>query len=82
MEDFCGQLFEFPINFPPSYPFVEDSDVSADYMQTRCPAWCDRVVLSQTAKPLISSVSCHEFLKLNLVKLIFIGYPQELIHCL
>lgn len=55
MEDFCGQLFEFPINFPPSYPFVEDSNVSADYMQTRCPAWCDRVVLSETAKPLIAS---------------------------
>lgn len=26
-------------------------------MKTRCPAWCDRVLLSVTAKQLISEVS-------------------------
>lgn len=53
LEGFCGQLFEYPIEFPPSYPFVEDCKVSSDYMKTRCPAWCDRVVLSETARPLV-----------------------------
>ncbi|XP_024083593.1 type I inositol 1,4,5-trisphosphate 5-phosphatase isoform X2 [Cimex lectularius] len=53
MDDFCTQLYEFPIHFPPSYPFIEDSTTVSDYMETRCPAWCDRVLLSQTARPLV-----------------------------
>ncbi|KAL1138294.1 hypothetical protein AAG570_009982 [Ranatra chinensis] len=55
MDEFGGQLFEFPIKFPPSYPFVEDRMDSCNYMPTRCPAWCDRVLLSQTAKQLLST---------------------------
>ncbi|BES96826.1 type I inositol-1,4,5-trisphosphate [Nesidiocoris tenuis] len=54
MDDFCMKLFEFPIHFPPSYPFIEDSsNENSDYMETRCPAWCDRVLLSQSARPLV-----------------------------
>ncbi|KAF6208756.1 hypothetical protein GE061_014495 [Apolygus lucorum] len=54
MDDFCTNLFEFPIHFPPSYPFIEDSsNENSDYMETRCPAWCDRVLLSQSARPLV-----------------------------
>ncbi|XP_073970944.1 inositol polyphosphate-5-phosphatase A isoform X6 [Rhodnius prolixus] len=61
LEGFCGQLFEYPIEFPPSYPFVEDSKVSSDYMKTRCPAWCDRVVLSETARPLVLTEGLLEY---------------------
>lgn len=53
LKSFENQLFEFPIHFPPSYPFEEDEHVGMNYMKTRCPAWCDRVVLSAGAKLLI-----------------------------
>lgn len=56
MECFLGQLFEFNITFPPSYPYEEDSENGCQYMQTRCPAWCDRVVLSETAKHLVHKI--------------------------
>lgn len=54
--DFDGRLFEFPINFVPSYPFQEDINEPVNYMQTRVPAWCDRVLLSPTAKTLVQDV--------------------------
>ncbi|XP_046668070.1 inositol polyphosphate-5-phosphatase A isoform X1 [Homalodisca vitripennis] len=56
LEYFSGQLFEFPIHFPPSYPYEEDTRVGHQYMQTRCPAWCDRVVLSETARMLVYKI--------------------------
>ncbi|KHJ44750.1 endonuclease/exonuclease/phosphatase family protein [Trichuris suis] len=42
-------LREFPINFLPSYPFMEDIDKAGVYMNTRAPAWCDRVFLNDHA---------------------------------
>lgn len=54
--DFEGRLFEFPISFVPSYPFQEDINEPVNYMQTRVPAWCDRVLLSPTAKMLVQDV--------------------------
>ncbi|XP_075211072.1 inositol polyphosphate-5-phosphatase A [Lycorma delicatula] len=56
MELFSNQLFEFPISFQPSYPFEEDATGGHQYMQTRCPAWCDRVLLSETAKQLVHNI--------------------------
>jgi len=32
-------LTEYPINFPPTYPFKEDAKSGTSYMKTRCPAW-------------------------------------------
>ncbi|XP_057337321.1 uncharacterized protein LOC130675565 isoform X2 [Microplitis mediator] len=55
LEVFEGRLFEFPIEFVPSYPFEEDVSQGSNFMQTRVPAWCDRILLSPTAKTLISS---------------------------
>ncbi|XP_012281445.1 uncharacterized protein LOC105700307 [Orussus abietinus] len=57
LEDFDGRLFEFPINFVPSYPFEEDIKEGTSYMQTRVPAWCDRILLSPTAKSLVQNMS-------------------------
>lgn len=46
-------LVEYPITFPPSYPYEEEPSLPNDYMHTRCPAWCDRILMSPAAKNLI-----------------------------
>lgn len=46
-------LIEYPITFSPSYPYEEDPQMPFNYMATRCPSWCDRIVMSPTAKKLI-----------------------------
>ena len=46
-------ICEFPLNFPPTYPFEENldlGDIGKTYMKTRCPAWCDRILVSKLAK--------------------------------
>jgi hypothetical protein len=48
-------LMEFDINFHPTYPF--DEDVADQFMRTRCPSWCDRVLFNPLAKSKISNVS-------------------------
>lgn len=69
--DFDGRLFEFPISFVPSYPFQEDVNEPVNYMQTRVPAWCDRVLLSPTAKKLVQRVRIIlRFISASDVKLI------------
>ncbi|XP_030081603.1 inositol polyphosphate-5-phosphatase A isoform X2 [Drosophila hydei] len=48
-------LVEYPINFIPSYPFEEDPEMPTDYMSTRCPSWCDRILMSPQVKDIIES---------------------------
>uniref|UniRef100_A0AAG5DY86 inositol-polyphosphate 5-phosphatase n=1 Tax=Anopheles atroparvus TaxID=41427 RepID=A0AAG5DY86_ANOAO len=50
-------LYEYPITFPPSYPYEEDPLQPCSYMATRCPAWCDRILVSPAARKLISEGS-------------------------
>nr|XP_020735662.1 type I inositol 1,4,5-trisphosphate 5-phosphatase [Odocoileus virginianus texanus] len=50
---FKDRLYELDISFPPSYPYSEDCSQGRQYMNTRCPAWCDRVLMSPSAKELI-----------------------------
>lgn len=57
LEVFSDQLIEFDITFQPSYPFEEGTAAGKLYMKTRCPAWCDRVLLSKDALPLVKDVS-------------------------
>lgn len=40
-----------------SYPYSEDSSQGKQYMNTRCPAWCDRILMSSSAKDLVVKVS-------------------------
>ncbi|MBN3288499.1 I5P1 phosphatase, partial [Polyodon spathula] len=47
---FKDRLHELEISFPPSYPYSEDSSQGKQYMNTRCPAWCDRILMSYSAK--------------------------------
>ncbi|TDG46172.1 hypothetical protein AWZ03_007380 [Drosophila navojoa] len=48
-------LVEYPINFIPSYPFEEDPEMPTDYMSTRCPSWCDRILMSPQVKDIIDT---------------------------
>ncbi|XP_016342803.1 type I inositol 1,4,5-trisphosphate 5-phosphatase [Sinocyclocheilus anshuiensis] len=50
---FKERLHEMDISFPPSYPYSEDSSQGKQYMNTRCPAWCDRILMSASAKDLL-----------------------------
>ncbi|XP_047458530.1 inositol polyphosphate-5-phosphatase A isoform X2 [Mugil cephalus] len=50
---FRDRLHELEISFPPSYPYSEDSSEGKQYMNTRCPAWCDRILMSSSARDLI-----------------------------
>lgn len=61
VDAFKETLLEFPITFAPSYPFEEAMSKASSYMQTRCPAWCDRVLLSHTAKKLIDETDHIEY---------------------
>lgn len=48
-------LEEFPITFPPTYPYEENLQSPTSYMTTRCPAWCDRVLLSPEARSILNT---------------------------
>lgn len=40
-----------------SYPYSEDYTKPTQYMNTRCPAWCDRILMSHSARDIIYRVS-------------------------
>lgn len=42
-------LLELPIRFEPSYPYSEEIDRPRDFLNKRCPAWCDRILMTQAA---------------------------------
>ncbi|XP_061673524.1 inositol polyphosphate-5-phosphatase A isoform X2 [Syngnathoides biaculeatus] len=46
---------EEEITFPPSYPYSEEYTKPTQYMNTRCPAWCDRILMSHSAQQFIRS---------------------------
>uniref|UniRef100_H3CLB5 inositol-polyphosphate 5-phosphatase n=1 Tax=Tetraodon nigroviridis TaxID=99883 RepID=H3CLB5_TETNG len=50
---FYDVIREENIQFPPSYPYSEEYSQPTQYMNTRCPAWCDRVLMSQTVQKFI-----------------------------
>ncbi|XP_063787830.1 inositol polyphosphate-5-phosphatase A-like isoform X1 [Pseudophryne corroboree] len=50
---FLNELTEVQISFPPTYPFSENVMKPSEFMGTRCPAWCDRVFMSHTARGLL-----------------------------
>ncbi len=39
--------------FPPSYPYAEEADKPHEYMESRCPAWCDRIILNNYLKDIL-----------------------------
>ncbi|XP_074642951.1 inositol polyphosphate-5-phosphatase A-like [Tubulanus polymorphus] len=57
LDYFRDRVHEFELDFPPSYPFSEDTDDGCSYMKTRCPAWCDRIIMSHDAIELMPKQS-------------------------
>ncbi|KAM4037681.1 inositol polyphosphate-5-phosphatase A-like isoform 1-T2 [Anomaloglossus baeobatrachus] len=57
---FLNELTEVQISFPPTYPFSENVTKPSEFMGTRCPAWCDRVFMSHTARPLLQKSKLGE----------------------
>uniref|UniRef100_A0A8C9R9C9 inositol-polyphosphate 5-phosphatase n=1 Tax=Scleropages formosus TaxID=113540 RepID=A0A8C9R9C9_SCLFO len=41
------------VSLASSYPYSEDTSQGKQYMNTRCPAWCDRILMSSSAKDLV-----------------------------
>lgn len=54
LDNFKSSLHELKISFYPSYPYREDEHGGYSYMNTRCPAWCDRVLFNAAGKQIIS----------------------------
>lgn len=52
---FQDVIREEDIKFPPSYPYSEEYTKPTQYMNTRCPAWCDRILMSHTAQEFITN---------------------------
>ena len=50
-----------------SYPFTEDVNDGLSYMKTRVPSWCDRILLSHSAKDVLSPVSFSHFVSPGLL---------------
>ncbi len=38
-----------------SYPYSEDHLEARSYLRARCPAWCDRILLSHSFKNLVNT---------------------------
>ncbi|KAI6241030.1 Inositol-polyphosphate 5-phosphatase [Aphelenchoides fujianensis] len=55
------QLHEAAINFPPTYPWSEDPEDSNCLMNTRAPAWCDRILMNETAWSVVSNDLKHDY---------------------
>ncbi|KAK3094842.1 hypothetical protein FSP39_006936 [Pinctada imbricata] len=60
IHSYKDKVAEFDITFPPSYPFSEDVNDGMCYMKTRCPSWCDRILLSHSAKNIIFTDEKHK----------------------
>eukprot|EP01147_Barroeca_monosierra_P010289 gene10289-2435_t len=54
-------LQELPINFEPSYPYSEDPDIHDEFLTKRCPAWCDRILMTEAAMQLITPVGDNAY---------------------
>ncbi|KAG8441147.1 hypothetical protein GDO86_006767 [Hymenochirus boettgeri] len=50
---YLSKVTESQISFPPSYPYIESITGPSEFMCTRCPAWCDRVLMSHSARALL-----------------------------
>lgn len=51
---FDDYVREEDITFPPTYPYSEESYEPRVLLNTRCPAWCDRILMSHTANKFIN----------------------------
>ncbi|CAF2157491.1 unnamed protein product [Rotaria magnacalcarata] len=52
---FDDHIFEYEKAFPPSYPYSEEQHEARSYLRARCPAWCDRILLSHSFKNIVDT---------------------------
>jgi inositol-1,4,5-trisphosphate 5-phosphatase len=52
-------LKELDVCFPPTYPWSEDPHTYLQLMNTRAPAWCDRVLMNEEAWKVVSKDPNH-----------------------
>jgi inositol-1,4,5-trisphosphate 5-phosphatase len=68
---FHDHIFEYEKTFPPrfelnyflceinfsyfSYPYSEEHHQARSYLRARCPAWCDRILLSHSFKKFVDT---------------------------
>lgn len=45
-------LVELAVTFEPTYPYAEEEDKPQEFLNKRCPAWCDRILMTPAAMPL------------------------------
>lgn len=50
-----------------SYPYSEEHHEARSYLRARCPAWCDRILLSHSLKNIVNTEVFIPFLSLSLV---------------
>eukprot|EP00051_Salpingoeca_urceolata_P032603 m.16488 g.16488 ORF g.16488 m.16488 type:complete len:414 (-) comp5264_c0_seq1:273-1514(-) len=58
---FEDTLCECDVGFGPTYAFSEDVDKPNDYLDKRCPAWCDRVLFTPAANQLLDASQTEYF---------------------
>lgn len=59
-------LKEVEIAFPPTYPWSEDPQRHFELMNTRAPAWCDRVLMNEEAWRLVSADESRTYTSLGI----------------
>ncbi|KAH7731983.1 IPP-5 protein [Aphelenchoides avenae] len=59
-------LKEVEIAFPPTYPWSEDPQRHFELMNTRAPAWCDRVLMNEEAWRLVSADESRTYTSLGM----------------
>ena len=42
-----------------SYPFSEELERPHEYMESRCPSWCDRIVFNRNMKAILDTRSSN-----------------------
>lgn len=48
-----------------SYPYSEEHHEARSYLRARCPAWCDRILLSHSLKNIVNTEVFIQFLSLS-----------------
>ncbi|KAL7668560.1 hypothetical protein ACOME3_009257 [Neoechinorhynchus agilis] len=61
VDSFKGILFEVEHSFFATYPYSEDLAKPRDFMITRCPSWCDRVLMNAEGFRILSQEGLRHY---------------------
>lgn len=57
-----GMLKELPVTFEPSYAYSESVDQPDTFLEKRCPAWCDRILMNDIALDLVGPSAHYDMI--------------------